>query len=142
MDNDLTVIVHRNAPFSFGFKPSIFIKKVLALKGVSLGVYEFTFVSNARLSKLHDHFLDDPSITDIITFDLSDEFGVHVDIYISSDQAKTQSEMMGHSLAFELKTLIVHGILHILGYADLNKKDKAIMFEEQDRILRLLNEAS
>ncbi len=61
------------------------------------------------------------------------------DIVISVEKAKEQAQEYGHSLKRELSFLLVHGMLHLLGYDHENKKDETIMFQKQEQILDKLN---
>ncbi len=120
------------------FKPVFYIKKVLRFLEVPTGELTFTFVTNDFLKKMHQDFLNDGSETDIITFDLSSDDNLSGDIYICSEVAKKQALKLNHSVEDELKTLIIHGILHLLGYDDLDPKSKKIMFSKQDEVFEAL----
>ena len=57
------------------------------------------------------------------------------DIYISKDKAISQAKEYGHSTLREFSFLSVHGLLHLLGYDHMNKKDEEEMFGKQELIL-------
>mgnify|MGYP004447298091 FL=1 len=59
------------------------------------------------------------------------------DIYISLDKAQEQAQEYGHPLDRELRFLFVHGLLHLLGYDHMTKKDEEKMFPLQEKILSL-----
>ena len=59
------------------------------------------------------------------------------DIVISLDQAKKNACRFGGSFTHELLLYVIHGVLHILGYDDIQEKDRRIMEEEQSRFFRL-----
>jgi rRNA maturation RNase YbeY len=61
------------------------------------------------------------------------------DLYISVEQAEIQASALGHSLEKELKILIIHGILHLLGYDDHSPEDQTEMDEKQHQIYDLLH---
>ncbi len=131
------VIINNLTESPFGFKPLLFARKILDLCGITTGSFEFTFVSNSRLVELNQQFLGRDYETDIITFNLGTPDLVEGDVYISMDQAKINADHLGHSLVFELKTLIVHGILHVLDYTDYTEAERGVMFAKQDALLAL-----
>ncbi len=61
------------------------------------------------------------------------------DIVISTEKAAEQAESYGHSLERELSFLAVHGILHLLGYDDMDAEQEKIMFDKQEQVLEELD---
>lgn len=115
-------------------------RAVLALKQIETAQLEFNFVDNPTLHRMNREFLNHDYETDIITFDMSDEDGTLAgDIYISVDQARLNAAEYGNSPEQELKLLIIHGILHLLGYDDISEQDRAEMQREQDHLLETIN---
>ncbi len=105
-----------------------YAKKIMDLKGIQAGLFDFNFIGAKRMLSINKEYLNHNYVTDIITFNLADEGqDIIADIYICVDQAREQ----GHSLDEEIKLLMVHGILHLLGYDDQTDIDKAIMDKEQ-----------
>lgn len=92
---------------------------------------EITIVNDKEIAGVHGEFLNDPTPTDVITFD-------HGEILISADTAARQAEEYGQDLNRELGLYIVHGLLHLAGYEDASEKDFAHMREMQERILTKL----
>jgi probable rRNA maturation factor len=65
--------------------------------------------------------------------------GVYLgDIVISYPQAKNQASAAGHPVESEMVLLVVHGVLHLLGYDHVRPEDKALMWERQGAILSRL----
>jgi rRNA maturation RNase YbeY len=127
-------------------KPALIKKAVLATlkaeKARVAGELNVVFVDRKRMLQLNKQFLQHGWDTDVIAFnyDGSPEgagspFG---DIFISAFQARKQAEQLGHPVLEEVLTLVVHGALHLLGYDDATKKQKALMFKKQDAILAKL----
>ena len=78
------------------------------------------------------------SYTDIITFDNSVVPGViSADIYISIDRVRENAEKYQISFDEELHRVMVHGILHLLGYSDKTKRKKDRMTKKEDAYLSL-----
>lgn len=81
--------------------------------------------------------------TDVISFASSDEDALVVggdeielgDIFINIQAIRSQAEDYGHSLKREFSFLVTHGLLHLLGYDHLDKKEEEVMFKLQEEIL-------
>lgn len=81
------------------------IKKIISL----------AFVSNNEIRRLNKVYRRQDKVTDVLSFNLGDE-KVLGEVLICLDRARRQSQEAGHSLQTELKVLVIHGILHLLGY--------------------------
>jgi probable rRNA maturation factor len=85
-------------------------------------------VDDATLAELHREHLDDPSATDVITFDLGDEApGPAGELYVSVERARTVADRRGVSPARELVLYVVHGVLHLCGYDDASEEERVRM---------------
>lgn len=94
------------------------------------------FVGDAEMRALHEQFLDDPTSTDIMTFPYDaedDERGG--DIVISVDTAAENAAGHRWPLADELAFLVLHGLLHILGWDDRDDSDRRAMLDRQASLL-------
>ncbi len=94
----------------------------------SLPEVEVTFVSDATIARVHRDFMNVPGATDVITFD-------HGEIVISTETARENGALYGRTLDQELALYVVHGLLHLNGYADKEPADFARMQALQERIL-------
>jgi len=102
-------------------------------------ILSIVFVNSDEILKMNQEFLNHDYVTDIITFeDTLDQPDFLGEIYICLDQCKNQCQEYQHNFDQELFTLIIHGILHLIGYDDLHEENKKKMFAEQDRIYQLL----
>ena len=90
-----------------------FAKKTLRILKRDLGELSITFVDDATMQKLNRKYRRKNKTTDVLTFPLDEKY---TDIVISIEQAKRQAKTEKHSLATEVRYLIVHGIIHALGY--------------------------
>ncbi len=122
------------------------IKKLVdyALKYKNLENVEFNiiFVDNETIRNINKEYRKIDKETDVISFALEDnedikfEFGRLLgDIYISIPKMKEQAKEYGHSQQRELSFLIIHGLLHLLGYDHMAKEEEEVMFKEQELIL-------
>jgi len=123
---------------SFNFDRLSFIKAALDLKNVSDGSIDFTFVDDEYMISLHKTYLNNATQTDIITFNLDSSIKPLGDIYICVDEAKRNADHMKIEFENEIKHLILHGILHLIGYTDYNLFEKTYMIDEQSRLLSLI----
>ena len=88
---------------------------------------------------MHAEHLDDPTPTDVITFDLGEEGGGPVgELYVSVDRAREVAGRRGVSVARELTLYVVHGALHLCGYDDHEEADRSRMREAEGVVLREL----
>lgn len=111
--------------------------RLLPLTGVN-----FRFVDDAEIKKWHRDFLGDSSPTDVIAFSMregvalkSEEDGLG-DVVISVETARRQARQFGKSLDEELTLYMIHGVLHLLGYDDLQPSKKKVMDRLQFSILK------
>ena len=90
------------------------------------------FADDNFLRTLHRDYLNDNTFTDIITFNLSDDARVEGEIYISVERAKTHSAEFGVTLSEEIARLVIHGLLHLKGYDDQEKRAQQLMRQKED----------
>ena len=120
-----------------------YLKKALKEEKVRGAVFNIILIDNKTIREINEKYRDIDRETDVISFALEDEKNesfssdkrVLGDIYISVEKAKSQALEYGHSLERELSFLAVHGLLHLLGYDHINKKDEKVMFSKQEMIL-------
>ena len=114
-----------------------------ALEKEKLNDVEFNviFVDSKKIHEINKEYRGIDRETDVISFALEDNKEIELDhrilgdIYISLDKAEEQAEEYGHSYLREIAFLMIHGLLHLLGYDHMNKKDEEIMFKKQEEIL-------
>jgi probable rRNA maturation factor len=93
--------------------------------GVEMGV---VVVDDATLAAMHAEWLDDASLTDVITFDLgADLDGPAGEVYVSVDRARAVAAQRGIDPARELVLYVVHGVLHLCGFDDHAEEDRRRM---------------
>ncbi|QEC51590.1 rRNA maturation RNase YbeY [Anseongella ginsenosidimutans] len=93
----------------------------------------FIFCSDAYLLEINRSYLDHDTLTDIITFDNSTLPGsLAGDIYISVERIRENAEKFSVSENEELLRVMIHGLLHLCGYKDKEKGQKALMREKED----------
>lgn len=98
------------------------------------GTIEIIFCSDEYLLQLNRTWLDHDTLTDIITFPL-DEDSVSGDIYISLDRVRENAQELGITFRDERDRVMIHGVLHLLGYDDHHEADKRDMRRLEDEAL-------
>jgi len=113
-----------------------FIGKIFRMEGKALDGLNYVFCSDMELLKINREFLKHDNFTDIISFDFSDPGdAVRGEIYISVDRVRENAQKLGISLKSELHRVIFHGALHLCGYRDKTKAEKAEMRRVEDLYL-------
>jgi len=104
----------------------------------SIKELNYVFCSDAYLLEMNQSYLNHDSYTDIITFDNSEtNENVLGDIFISIDRIKENAKNFGVTETDELQRVMIHGLLHLLGYGDKSKTEKAKMTEKENYYLWL-----
>jgi probable rRNA maturation factor len=99
----------------------------------------FIFCSDNYLLEINRQYLQHDYYTDIITFDLSEGKEIVADIYISIDRVKDNAKSNSTTIKNEMHRIMVHGILHLLGYKDKSPADKKKMTAAEDTCLKQLD---
>jgi probable rRNA maturation factor len=89
---------------------------------------EITLLDEAAIAKVHGEFLEDPTPTDVITFE-------HGEILIGVPIVVSNARKFRHPADHEVALCAIHGLLHLLGYDDLTEKERVIMHARQEEIL-------
>ncbi|MEP1034057.1 rRNA maturation RNase YbeY [Ekhidna sp.] len=104
-----------------------------------LEILNYIFCSDQYLLELNKEHLNHDYYTDIITFDNSDETNkIESDIFISIDRVKENAKKQSVALNDELYRVMIHGVLHLIGFNDKTPKEKALMREKENACLSLL----
>ena len=93
------------------------------------------FCDNDKLNSFKREYFDEDVLTDIVTFPIKNDSDLEAEIYISVEMAKINSKEFNVSLNNELSRLIIHGVLHLIGFNDDTKDSKKIMFLKQEEII-------
>ena len=93
------------------------------------------FCDNDKLNSFKQEYFDDDVLTDIITFPIKNDNDLEAEIYISVEMAQINANEFNVTLNNELSRLIIHGILHLIGFNDDTEESKKIMFSKQEEII-------
>lgn len=111
------------------------VQEIFRELGLSFQALNIVVVNDEHLRNLHRDYLSDDSYTDVMTFNLSEGNAIEGEIYISADRAAVQAREFGVTLSEEVGRLIIHGLLHLAGYQDLEPPQRAQMREKEDYFL-------
>jgi rRNA maturation RNase YbeY len=133
---------YEEVDFNLPNKTSIidWIEKIINLESNrEIIAINYIFCSDALLGRINLEYLTHKTLTDIITFNNSDKDQyIDSDIYISIDRVFENSLKYNVGRLDELHRVMIHGILHLLGYRDSNDNEKKIMRKKEDECLNLL----
>lgn len=114
------------------------ISSIIEEKKFSPGTLNYIFCSDEYLLKLNQQYLDHNTYTDIITFDYSTGKVLSGDIFISIDRVKENASKFRKTFENELHRVMVHGILHLIGYKDKTDGESKEMHNQEDHYLERL----
>lgn len=116
-------------------------------KEFSLAEYElgFHFVSADEMARVNKQFLQHDGSTDVITFDYGEENStsrLHAEIFISVADAVKQARKFDTTWQSEVVRYVIHGLLHLRGYDDLQPASRRKMKREENRLVKVVESKS
>lgn len=132
---------HYEINFSLKNKVTIskWIDHTIRTENKITGDINYIFCSDDYLLDRNIKYLKHDSLTDIITFNYCEGNKINCDIMISIDRVKENSSIFESSFLEELYRVMIHGILHLVGYDDKTEKEKNIMRKKEDFYLKKLH---
>ena len=120
----------------FKFKNKRLNNKWLTLVAESevkrIGDISIIFCSDPYILDINIRYLHHDYFTDIITFDYTEGDRLSGDLFISLDTVRANAAEYGSDFETELNRVMVHGVLHLIGYDDHSSADKKLMREKED----------
>ncbi len=114
-----------------------------SLEGVEVSIY---LTDDETIRLLNKSFRGKDKATDVLSFIYKEQVGGYKllgEIVISIDTAKRQAKELGHSLEEEIKRLLVHGFVHLLGYDhELGEEEEKQFIELEKRLIESLSSCS
>ena len=139
MQKIIAMVRYFTEDISFDFKGKLFTRKWLKMVSGSemkkLGDINIIFCSDNYILDVNMRYLQHDYFTDIITFDYCEGDVLSGDLFISIDSVRENSEFYGTDFPTELNRVIVHGILHLIGYDDHSDEDIKVMRSKEDYYL-------
>lgn len=111
------------------------LKAVASEENCRLGEISVIFCSDAYLLDMNRKYLGHDYFTDIITFDYSEGEVLSGDLFISVDTVRSNAAFYSAEFDDELDRVIVHGLLHLIGYDDHSEEEFAAMKEKENYYL-------
>ena len=126
---------------------SKWLKEIATCNGRTVGALNYIFCSDPYLLEINRQFLGHDYLTDIITFDNSEDYvgqypdgALSGDIYISIDTVRFNGQEYGEGFDRELHRVIAHGLLHLIGYDDTTPAQQKKMRVQENAALDLLTQ--
>lgn len=116
---------------------SDWIAKTIESEGKNEGDISYIFCGDDYLLEINFKYLKHNTLTDIISFDYTDDGLISGDIFISIDRVKENAQKFNVSFQDELHRVMIHGILHFCGYKDKTKEEEQLMRSKEDYYLSL-----
>ena len=114
------------------------ISDVISSEGFQVGEINYIFCNDSYLNKINQEFLNHDTFTDIISFDYTLGKEVGGDIFISIERVLENAEKFNEVFENELHRVMIHGVLHFMGYKDKTKKEKTLMRTKEDEKIFIL----
>jgi probable rRNA maturation factor len=114
-------------------KTKTWLKGIINSEGYELNQLNYVFCSDEYLLNINRQYLDHDFYTDIITFDSSENKGiVEGDIFISIERVQENANDLNKTFEDELRRVLAHGILHLVGYDDIEDEQELEMRAKED----------
>lgn len=117
-------------------KHKAWLKDAAKAEGFKIGELNYIFCSDAYLLDINQKYLGHDTLTDIVTFDNSEDTKmIEGDIFISIERVR-ENAIKFDTKDSELKRVMVHGLLHLAGYKDKDKAQKELMRNKENEHLK------
>ena len=108
------------------------IVEIITSERRTTGNLNFIITSDERLKEINVEFLEHDFYTDVITFNYNESDVINGEVYISLDRVKENALNYNISLESELLRVLIHGVLHLVGYDDKSEEKKSEMRRMED----------
>ena len=115
----------------------LWIENCVENYNLEIGEISYTFINDEELLDINKQSLNHDFYTDIITFDQRIGDLISADIFISVDRVKENAESFSVSFENEMKRVIIHGLLHIVGFNDHTEDEKQDMRKQEDLCIEM-----
>ena len=115
------------------------IAHVIVSEGRIAGDINYIFTGDEELLDLNRQYLKHDYYTDILTFDYSLNKVISGDIYISTDRVKENALRFKVDEGDELRRVMIHGILHLIGYMDSTEREKLLIRRKENEKMKLFH---
>ena len=136
----VTNFFSENKNFKISNKKEIraLLKKICKKENKKISFINCVFCSDNRLLEINKKYLNHVSLTDVVTFDFTpNKNNLEGDIYISIDRVKENAKKYKETFKKELLRVVIHGLLHLIGFLDKTKEEKNTMTLKENEYLSL-----
>ena len=136
----VTNFFSENKNFKISNKKEIraLLKKICKKENKKISFINCVFCSDNRLLEINKKYLNHTSLTDVVTFDFTtSKKTIEGDVYISIDRVKENAKKYKETFKKELLRVIIHGLLHLIGFLDKTKEEKNTMTLKENEYLSL-----
>lgn len=115
------------------------IESIIASEGFLTGEINYIFCTDEYLHDINVKYLDHDTLTDIISFDYTENQVVGGDIFISIERVKDNAVDFEVAFDVELLRVMAHGVLHYCGYKDKGEEDEALMRQKEEEKMKMFH---
>lgn len=136
------ILVSTNHPHLRFSSKDVFniLRFVYQREGKELPAIAIVFTYDKFIKNINREYLKHNYTTDVIAFPLGNDGGVEAEIYINLDAAKQQAYKYKISYTEEVRRLLIHGTLHLLGYSDKTVHERRKMNDHEEIYLGLMRQ--
>lgn len=139
--NEFKIVDEYGCNFDYSYLDKI-INKTLEMDGVDSSIFSIVFIDDEKMHELNKTYRGIDRTTDVLSFAFEDNnklcYNIRQlgEIFVSIPRMQQQAKEYGHSESRELSFLVVHGLLHLLGYDHTKgEKEEKEMFSKQELVL-------
>lgn len=129
---------HPDREVQISKETSEWLQKAIHNEVFELGKLQYTFLNDDDLLQINKKYLNHDTYTDIITFDYNKGNFIFSELFISLDRVHENANINHVDFNRELHRVLIHGLLHLMGYNDKSPNEKSIMTSKEDYYLSLL----
>lgn len=133
---EINVFFEKVEEFDFGKTILNKIGKMCHEENREIGDLNIIFCSDDYIYKMNKEYLEHDYYTDVISFNYNENNIINGDIFISIDTVSFNANKYNVSFENELYRVMIHGVLHLIGYNDKTNKEKTIMKSKEDYYLQ------
>ena len=130
-----------NTDFSLNNESAVakLLDTIIVSKGKSIDKLFFYFVSETKMQQVNSNHLNHDFVTDVITFDYSDDKVIRAEAFICPSEVLKNAKRYKQHAENEVVRVILHALLHVLGYDDKTKNSRQEMRKQEDSFLASFN---
>ena len=130
-----------NTDFFLNNEPEVaeLINTVAISKGKSIDKFFYHFVSETKIQQVNNDHLKHNFVTDVITFDYSDDKTISAEAFVCPDEVLKNAKIHSQLPENEVVRVLLHAVLHVLGYDDKSKESRQEMRKQEDHFLAIFN---